>query len=100
MDRVHDLRQEGERRNRAPVATGFAALGNDDVNAPLGGFAGLLHGGDLMDHETAYLVRPLDQVSWIPERQDNDRGPGVQGVGEGALVQRGHQVIDGKGPIG
>jgi hypothetical protein len=100
MDSVHDLRQKSERRNRAPVATGFAALGNDDVDTPRGGFTGLLHGRDLVDHEAAHIVRPLDQVPRIPERQDNDRGPGRQGVGEGAPVKRRHQVIDGEGPTG
>jgi hypothetical protein len=94
------LRQEGERRNRAPVAAGFAALGDDDVDAPLGSFTGLLHGGDLMDHQAAHIMCPLDQVPRITQRKRNDRGPGGQGVGEGALVQRGHQVINGKGPTG
>jgi hypothetical protein len=100
MDHVHDLRQEGERRDRAPVAAGFAALGDTDIDAPFGGFAGLLHSRDLLEHQTAHIMRPLDQVPRIPQRQDNDRGPGGQGVSERALTQRGHQVIHGTGPPG
>jgi hypothetical protein len=66
---VHDLREEGERRNRAPVTARFAALGDDDVDAALSRLAGLRHGMDLLHHQTAHRMHPLDQVPGIRHRR-------------------------------
>jgi len=53
-----------------------------------------------MDHQACPHRVPAGLSPQDPQCKGNDWRPGGQGVGEGALVERGHQVIDGEGPTG
>jgi hypothetical protein len=82
------------------LPAGFRALGNDHVYAQLGCLASLAYGVDLVDHLRPCTMRSLDEISWVPESERDDRWLGLKGDSESCFVEQRHHVVDREGPRG
>ena len=79
-DRVDDLGHEGHRGDRAGVAAGLGALGDDEVAAALDGGDGV---ADLAAHapdQHVVVVQQVDGVAGHAEAGDEDPGAALDDV--------------------
>jgi hypothetical protein len=70
------------------MSTRFTALGDDHIHTMLSGLVRLLHRMDLVYHQYASIVHPLDKIAWVTACERNGGRPGSQGQREGFFVQR------------